>query len=125
VDRPREWAGRDGPEVVFEATGVPSLVQTSLDLVAHGGRVVVVGLSGSPTEIRVGQLPLKEVDLLGTSCCGADDFAAAVDLVARRRDAAATLVTHEFGFEQTPEAIAYAIAHPAEVMKAVVLLDGS
>jgi L-gulonate 5-dehydrogenase len=120
----REWAGEDGAEVVFEATGVPALVQASLELVANGGRVVVVGLSGAPAEIRVGQLPLKEVDLLGTSCCGADDFAAAVDLVARRGHVAARLVTHEFGFERTPEAIAYAIAHPAEVMKAVVRLDG-
>ena len=34
-------------------------------------------------------------------------------------------MTHEFALEQAPEAIAYAIAHPAEVMKAVVRLDGA
>ena len=59
----------------------------------------------------------------GSSCCGADDFAAAVELVGRRRDEAAPLVTHQFTLEQAPEAIAYAMAHPAEVMKAVVRLD--
>ena len=48
---------------------------------------------------------------------------AAVDLVSRRRDAAAGLVTHEFPLERAPEAIAYAIEHPVEVMKAVVRLD--
>jgi L-gulonate 5-dehydrogenase len=120
----REWAGGDGPEVVLEATGVPRLVQTAVDLAAHGGRVVVVGLSADAAPIRVGQLPLKEIDLLGTSCCGAGDFAAAVDLVARRADVAARLVTHEFPFDRAPEAIAYAIEHPHEVMKAVVRLDG-
>ena len=41
----REWAGGDGPEVVIEATGVPGLVQTAVDLVVQAGRVVVVGLS--------------------------------------------------------------------------------
>ena len=41
----REWAGPDGPEVVFEATGVPALVQTAVELVAQAGRVVVVSLS--------------------------------------------------------------------------------
>jgi threonine dehydrogenase-like Zn-dependent dehydrogenase len=85
--------------------------------------VVVVGLSGDPAPIRVGQLPLKEIDVLGTSCCGSGDFAAAVDLVSRRGDVAATLVTHEFGFDRAPEAIAYAMEHPSEVMKAIVRLD--
>ena len=118
-----DWADGDGPEVVFEATGVPELVQTALDLVAPAGRVVVVGLSSERAPVRVGDLPFKEIDLLGTSCMGADDFEAAVELVGRRRDAAAGLITHEFTLDQAPEAIAYAIENPAEVMKAVVRLD--
>lgn len=119
----REWAGGDGPEAVFEATGVPALVQTSVELVAPAGRVVVVGLSDAAAPVRVGMLPLKELDVLGTSCCGADEFAAAVDLVGRNRDVAAGLVTHEFTLERAPEAMAYAMAHPAEVMKAVVRIE--
>jgi threonine dehydrogenase-like Zn-dependent dehydrogenase len=73
--------------------------------------------------VRVGDLPFKEIDVLGTSCMSSDDFAEAVDLVGRRRAAAAGLVTHEFSLEQAPEAIAFAIEHPAEVMKAVIRLD--
>jgi L-gulonate 5-dehydrogenase len=119
----REWSGGDGPEVVVEATGVPELVQTAIELVAQAGRVVVVGLSSERAPVRVGDLPFREIDVLGTSCCSSGDFAAAVNLVGRRRDAAAALVTHEFTLERAPEAIAYAIEHPAEVMKAVVRLD--
>jgi L-gulonate 5-dehydrogenase len=121
----REWSGGDGPEVVIEATGVSALVRTAMELVAPAGRVVVVGLSDAPTPIRVGDLPFREIDLLGVSCCGSGDFAAAVDLVTRRREVAAGLVTHDFPLERAPEAIAYAIDHPAEVMKAVVLIDPS
>jgi len=40
----REWAGGDGPEVVFEATGVPAVARTAVELVAQAGRVVIVGL---------------------------------------------------------------------------------
>jgi hypothetical protein len=36
---------------------------------------------------------------------------------------AAPLITHEFALEQAPEAIAYAMGNPAEVMKAVVRID--
>ena len=118
-----EWAGAEGPEVVIEATGVPALVQRAVELVSNAGRVVVVGLSADHAPVRVGDLPLKEIDVLGVSCCGADEFAAAVALVGRKRDAAAGLVTHEFTLERAPEAIAYAIEHPAEVMKAVVRVD--
>jgi L-gulonate 5-dehydrogenase len=119
----REWAGGDGPEVVVEATGVPSLVHTAVELVAPAGRVVVVGLSSEPAPLRVGALPFKELDLLGVSCCAAEEFAAAVELVSRRREAAAPLVTHDFPLERAPEAITYALEHPAEVMKAVVRLE--
>jgi L-gulonate 5-dehydrogenase len=123
VQRGRDWAGEDGPEVVFEATGVPELVKPAAQLVANAGRVVVVGLSAHDAPIRVGDLPFKELDLLGVSCCGTKEFAAAVDLVGRRRDVAAPLVTHRFPLEQTPEAMEYALHNPDEVMKAVVLVD--
>lgn len=118
----REWAGGDGPEIVFEATGVPAVARTAVELVAQAGRVVVVGLSHTDAPIRVGDLAFKEIDVLGVSCCQGDEFAEAVSLVTRRQDALRGLVTHEFPLEETPAAIEYAIAHPAEVMKAVIRL---
>jgi L-gulonate 5-dehydrogenase len=119
----REWAGGDGPEAVFEATGVADVARKAVDLVAPAGRVIVVGLSHHETPLRVGDLAFKEIDVLGVSCCNGEEFAEAVSLVARRQDALAGLVTHEFPFEQTPDAIAYAMEHPAEVMKAVIRLE--
>lgn len=119
----REWAGGDGPEAVFEATGVAGLTQSCVELVAQAGRVVVVSLSSARAPIRVGDLPLKEIDLLGSSCCRASEFADAVELVSRRRGAAARLVTHEFPLAEAPRAIDYALRHPGEVMKAVVRVD--
>lgn len=118
--RAHAWAGGDGPEVVVEATGVPALVDTALASVTPAGRVVVVGLSSEPASLRVGMLPFRELDLLGVSCCNAAEFGEAVALVARRRDVVRELITHRFSLDEAPEAIAYAIDNPAEVMKAVV-----
>jgi threonine dehydrogenase-like Zn-dependent dehydrogenase len=120
VARAREWAGGELPEVVVEATGAKEPMRLALDLVAAAGRVVVVGLSGHDVPLRIGTLPFRELDVLGVSCCNAHEFAEAADLVTRRSDAVAPLITHEFSLEEAPEAIAFAIAHPAEVMKAVV-----
>jgi threonine dehydrogenase-like Zn-dependent dehydrogenase len=123
VGAAREWAGGDGPEAVFEATGAAVVARAAVDVAAPAGRVIVVGLSSHEASLRVGDLAFKELDVLGVSCCNADEFAEAVSLVARRQDALAGLVTHEFPFEQTPDAIAYALQHPAEVMKAVIRLE--
>jgi L-gulonate 5-dehydrogenase len=119
----REWAGGDGPEVVFEATGVAEVAQTAVALVASAGRVVIVGLGDTDAPLRIGRLAFKEVDVLGTSTCSADEFAEAVSLVARSTSQLAGFVTHEFSLEQAPEAIAYAIENPEDVMKAVVRLE--
>ena len=63
----REWAGGDGPEVVFEATGVADVAQTAVELVASAGRVVIVGLGTTHAPLEIGRLAFKEVDVLGTS----------------------------------------------------------
>ena len=73
--------------------------------------------------VAVGALVFRELDVLGVSCCNAEEFAAAVDLIRRNRDIAAGLVTHEFPFEHAPEGLIYAMEHPAEVLKAVVRVD--
>ena len=121
----REWSGDEGPEVVFEATGVPELVQTAVRLVSQAGRVVVVGLSTHDAPLRVGDLAFREIDVLGVSCCNGDEFAEAVSLVERRQDALSGLVTHDFSLDEAPVAIDDAIRHPAEVMKAIIRLEGS
>ena len=88
-----EWAGGDGPEAVFEATGVAEVARAAVELVAPAGRVIVVGLASHEAPLRIGDLAFKELDVLGVSCCDADGFAEAVSLVARREDALAGLVT--------------------------------
>jgi threonine dehydrogenase-like Zn-dependent dehydrogenase len=120
--RVRDWAGGELPEVVVEATGSKQAMRASLDLVAAAGRVLVVGLSSHEVPLRIGALPFRELDVLGVSTCQSGDFAAAAELVQRRRAAVLPLITHEFSLEEAPHAITYAIEHPADVLKAVVHL---
>lgn len=118
-----EWAGGEGPQAVVEATGAAEVARAAVDLVSRAGRVVIVGLGSDHTALPVADLAFKEIDLLGVSCCDADEFAQAASLVVRRKDVLAGLITHEFPLEQTPEAIVYAMAHPAEAVKVLIRLD--
>jgi threonine dehydrogenase-like Zn-dependent dehydrogenase len=120
VARAREWGGGELPEVVVEATGAQEPMRAALEAVAQTGRVLVVGLSTHEVPLRIGSLPFRELDVLGVSTCSAEDFAEAVELVSRRRDAVEPLISHEYALEDAPAAIAFAIANPEQAMKVLV-----
>ena len=116
----REWGGPAGPPVAFDATGAPAAVHAMIDMVASAGRAVQVGMSGDEVTFRLGILTEKELDVLGVSCCGADEFGEAVAVVERNTPLLAPLISHRFGLDQAPEAIRFAIENPTDVMKVVI-----
>ncbi len=116
----RAWAGPAGPPVAFDATGAAAATAAMVAMVASAGRAVQVGMSNEEAPIRVGSLTEKELDLLGVSCCGHEEFADAVAVVERNAPALGRLVSHEFSLDRAPEAIRFAISNPAKVMKVVI-----
>jgi threonine dehydrogenase-like Zn-dependent dehydrogenase len=120
VSRARAWAGEPGPVVAFDATGEPAAVRAAVEMVSSAGRVVVVGISDKEVGLNIGWFTQKEIDVLGTSCCTGQQFAEAVAIVGRNRDVVERLITQQFGLEEAPAAIDFAMRNPAEVMKVVV-----
>ena len=113
------WTGGEGAGVVFDATGAPPLIRLAVDAVASAGRVVILGISSEEVSIPVIAFTRKEVNILG-SRNNVGVFDQAVDLVRRNRDLARALITHRFSLEQAPEAIEFALEHPAEVEKVLI-----
>jgi threonine dehydrogenase-like Zn-dependent dehydrogenase len=120
VEACREWSGGEGPPLVIDATGVPDPIRAAVDMVASAGRVTVVGMSGEEVPLRIGTFTEKEVDLLGVSCCGPEEFTQAVRFVKGNEAQLQPLITKRFSLDQAPEALAYAMDNPAEVMKVVI-----
>jgi L-gulonate 5-dehydrogenase len=116
----REWSGGEGPPLVFDATGAPDPIRAAVDMAASAGRVVVVGMSGEEVPLRIGTFTEKEIDMLGVSCCGSDEFGEAVSFVERNREPLERLISRRFPLEQAPEAVGYAMENPGEVMKVVI-----
>jgi threonine dehydrogenase-like Zn-dependent dehydrogenase len=119
----RSWAGGGGPPVAIDATGAAPAVGAMFEMVASAGRAVQVGMSNDVVGVRVGMLTEKEIDVLGVSCCGGGEFGEAVAAVERNAEILSRLISHEFPLERAPEAIEFAIEHPAEVMKVVIRVD--
>lgn len=119
-DRVRSWTDGDGPIAVIEAAGVPAVVRLAVDLVAASGSVVIVGLSDQDVALPLLEMTRKELAILG-SRNNAGQFAAAVDLVGRRREQVRRLVTHRFPLDRASDAMRLAISRRADVAK--ILID--
>ncbi len=116
----REWSGGEGPGIVVDATGAPDAIRAAVEMAASAARVMIVGMSPHEVPLPVFTFVDKELDLLGVSCCQADEFAEAVAFVETQSARLERLITHEFPLERTAEAIEYAMENPAEAMKVVI-----
>jgi threonine dehydrogenase-like Zn-dependent dehydrogenase len=120
IEAAREWAGGEGSEVVFDATGAPDAIRSGFEVAVSAGRLVMVGMSHHLVPLRVFGFVDKELDVLGVSCAQPGEFEEAVAFVERNGDKLENLVTQEFPLERAPEALRWAMDHPAEAMKVVI-----
>jgi len=124
VSRARAWAGDMGPVVAFDATGEPAAVRAAVEMVSSAGRVVIVGISDKEVGLNIGWFTQREIDVLGSSCCTGEQFAEAVAIVGRNRAAVEPLITQQYGLEEAPAAMDFAMRNPGKVMKVVVRPNG-
>jgi len=109
----------EGCRVVVEATGSASLLREALDVVAHSGSVVAVGISEDDLTCPVSLLSRKEVSLLG-SRNSIDQFPAAIALARRHATALARTITHRFPLSEAEEAIRQVAGRAPGLGKVVV-----
>lgn len=117
--------GPDGADVVIDTTGRAAVLATALEMAGHGGRVVVVGMTSQSAPTSPGLLPVKELDVLGVSCCTLAEFAAAADLVARNTAAADAMVSHLLPLADAAAAVQLLEERPDEAFKVLVDLRPS
>ncbi len=80
-----ELTDRRGTDIVFEATGHPSVAPYLLDLVKIRGQIVEVGVFKQPVPIDLRTLNFHEVDLIGSRVYATDDFERAINLATDQR----------------------------------------
>ena len=100
----REATGGEMADVVFEATGNPVCTRMTTDLVAHAGKIVLIGWNPSPVEVDTVTLMRKEVDLLGSrTSVGA--FPYVLRLLEDEVVDSQSLITHHFDLGDTASAL--------------------
>lgn len=86
-----------GPEVVFEAVGVPGLIEQCVQHVRFRGRVVIAGVCISPDTLSPAPAILKEASLHFVLAYEKDDFQYTVDMIDQGRIAPGPMVTDCIG----------------------------
>lgn len=77
----RQITGGDLPTLVFDATGSPASMQRAFDYVAHGGRLVFVGLAQADIPLHDPEFHRREITLLATRNSTAADFRRVIGLL--------------------------------------------
>jgi 2-desacetyl-2-hydroxyethyl bacteriochlorophyllide A dehydrogenase len=99
-----------GADVVFDCAGASreedgaSSLQQAVMMTKEKGRVVLVSLSERPVEIEANAIMRKSLMVIGSYGSTLEDFAEALDLMARRKVERKRLITHEFPLDQAAEA---------------------
>lgn len=88
----------------FECTGVPSLIQASLELVRPRGTVTVVALYDEPATIDPMVLLHKEATIVAGAMVTPEDFADSLELLRSGRAVGEPLVTHREALADLPAA---------------------
>jgi L-gulonate 5-dehydrogenase len=116
-----EATNGEGMPVVMEATGVAKVMEQTIDLVASGGRIVIVGLLAKGAGVTLPGLDLtrKEATILG-SRASVDCFPEALRLLAGGHIHYAKMATR-FGLEEAPAVFKRLSVDPGSLHKAVFM----
>lgn len=112
--------GVDRPvTLVIEATGSSSALNSAVEIVAHAGRVVMVGISDRDVTLPQRSIPFKEIDILG-SRNSLDRIGEGLELIAANPAEFAQLITHRYAFGDTAAALQVMRTDPASVRKVLI-----
>ena len=113
----------DDYDVVIDAAGTQSSIESAIRLLRPGGRILLLGTWWTPVELG-SLLAIKEASLHSSSMYGhhhgSREFAEAVDVLAARPDIAASLITHRYPLEDAREAFRVAADRASGAIKVVL-----
>ena len=109
-------------DVSFDAVGLAPTVADALDSTRLGGAVCLVGMGSPRLELDAFAVSTMERSLVGSFTYSADDFRAAVDLVAGSPDMADALISRVVPLQEAPEAFAALAAGDGTPGKVLVRL---
>lgn len=120
-----EWSAEHRPGVTIETVGGDADTMTeAVASTRSGGRIVVVGVFGSPRTADYNQIVMRELEVVGSFIYGTvatgSEFGAAVRLMGGITEELAALQTHHFALADVAQAFAAADDKASHAVKVTI-----
>ena len=115
-----EATGGDGFDVVFEATGNPGSMEASFLHVAHGGRLVLVGLVKAAISFSDPEFHRREMSVLASRNATREDFDKVMNAMRDGHVDVSRLITHRTTLDRVTRDLPHWAEHKAGLIKAMV-----
>lgn len=109
-------------ELVCECSGANAAIRSSLDLVAHAGRITLTGWPNKETPLPTDVFTRKELDIRGARTAMSHEFALSLDLIASGKVDVRKVLTCTVSMDQAVETIIDIEKNPAKYMKVNVMM---
>ncbi len=109
----------EGPNVVFDCTGIPAMFNLAMEVASPAGTVVPMAFSAAPIETSTSGIGRKELTIAG-SRLAANRFPTVIKKFPRRLSHVDALITHEFPFDQAIDALEKAQSKDPTMGKVVI-----
>lgn len=121
-ERLAELTDGEFPTVVFDATGNARSMTDAFGLVAHGGRLVYVGLVKADLSFNDPEFHKREMTLMGSRNATIEDFAAVLEAVQSGGIDVSSFITHRVPFAEMIGHFDSLLKPESKVIKAMVEL---
>lgn len=117
-----EMTNGDFPIAVFDATGNAASMTKAFDLVAHGGKLIYVGLVKGDITFSDPEFHKRELTLMGSRNATISDFYHVLDVLGNYKFDINQYITHRSSFDGMIDAFEQWLKPESKVIKAIVEL---
>jgi L-iditol 2-dehydrogenase/threonine 3-dehydrogenase len=112
--------GDEGFQVALEAAGAEPALTAVVDNIEKGGRIVILGVFGTPPKINMAKVCEHELSVVGSMMYMHEDYLEAAEMIASGKVITEPLVTKHFAFEEYPDAYKYIDTEGDKTMKVMI-----
>ena len=118
--RSKEMYGDNGVELVFEAAGTAFTTKQAVQVVARGGKIMIVGTQSKPVEIDF--LKINREVTIQTAFRYCNNYPQTIEAISSGRFKVKEMVTHIYDYAEVQKAFSDAIdpIKKAEIVKGVI-----
>lgn len=92
-------------DIVFEATGHPSVFEMALSSARKHGTVVMIGIFHEPATANIAQIVRREIQIKGSLCYTWQDYKECIDLVEAGKVRIEPMISHIFDLKDMDKAL--------------------